>query len=167
MDDINKAFIDIKYYLDKYDTPSDSLFYIFPILRVTPHFDPNKGRYELLQSKGLEVISNNSLRNSISLLYERSYSYYKRYEEERFRFHALHSEPILLKYFSMHFNIDANYYGIFEISLEDYQALKNDSAFLKLLSAIAYENSTVQIRGKRIEEGIISLLRLLNKELAN
>lgn len=34
MDDINKAFIDIKYYLDKYDTPSDSLFYIFRCILI-------------------------------------------------------------------------------------------------------------------------------------
>jgi hypothetical protein len=134
-------------------------------LRVTPHFDPNKSGYGLLQSKGLEVISNDSLRNAISLLYERSYPYYKRYEEERLRFHALHSEPILLKYFSMHFDLDAFYYGDFEISHEDFQKLKSDTTFLKLLSAIAFENSAVQNRGKRIEQSIISLLNELEEEL--
>lgn len=165
MDDINKACKDIKYYMERHDNPPDSLFKTFGILRVTPHFDPNKSGYGLLQSKGVEVISNDSLRNGISLLYESSYPYYKRYEEERLRFHALHSEPILLKYFSMYFDMNALYFGNFEISHEDFQKLKIDTTFLKLLSAIAFENSAVQIRGKRIEQGIISLLNALKKEL--
>ena len=165
MDEINKACKKIKWYLQKHDHPTDSLFNTFGILRVTPHFDPNKSGYGLLQSKGVEVISNDSLRNTISLLYERLYPYYKRYEEERLRFHALHSEPILLKYFSMHFDLDALYNGDFEISHEDFQKLKSDTTFLKLLSAIAFENSAVQIRGKRIEQGIISLLHALEEEL--
>lgn len=165
MNDINAACKNIKYYLEKYDNPADSLFKTFSILRVTPHFDPNKSGYGLLQSKGVEVISNDSLRNAISLLYERSYPYYKRYEEERLRFHALHSEPILLKYFSMHFDLDAFYYGDFEISHEDFQKLKNDTTFIKLLSAIAFENSAVQTRGKRIEKEITSLLASIKKEI--
>ncbi len=165
MDDINKACIDIKQYLKNSEHLSDSLFKTFSILRVTPHFDPNKSGYGLLQSKGVEVISNDSLRNTISLLYERFYPYYKRYEDERLQFHALHSEPILLKYFSMHFDLDATYYGNFEISPEDYQKLKSDTTFLKLLTAIAFENSAVQNRGKRIEQSIISLLNELEEEL--
>jgi hypothetical protein len=98
MDSINKACTAIKNYFENYNTPNDSLFKTLSILRITPHFDPNKSGYELLQSKGIEIISNDSLRNDISLLYERTYPYYKRYEEERLRFHALHSEPILLNY---------------------------------------------------------------------
>lgn len=165
MDDINKACKNIKYYLEKHDKPSDSMFETFGILRVTPHFDPNKGGYGLLQSKGLEVISSDSLRNSISLLYERLYPYYERYEEERFRFHALHSEQILLKYLSMYFDKDNFYNANFEISHEDFQKLKNDTTFLKLLAAISFENSAVQFRGKRIEQEITSLMDLLNEEL--
>lgn len=165
MDNINKACKDIKSYIERQDNPSDSLFITCGILRVTPHFDPNKSGYGLLQSKGVEVISNDSLRNAISLLYERSYVYYKRYEEERLRFHALHSEPILLKYFSMHFDLDTFYNANFEISHEDYQKLKSDTNFFKLLSAILFENSSVQNRGKRIEQGIISLLHALEEEL--
>ena len=65
----------------------------------------------------------------------------------------------------MHFDLDALYYGNFEISHEDFQKLKSDTTFLKLLSAIAFENSAVQIRGKRIEQGIISLLHALEEEL--
>ena len=166
MDEINLACLTVKEFLEQNSSPNDSIFRVFSILRVTPHFDPNKSGYQLLQSKGVEIISNDSLRNNISLLYERSYPYYKRYEEERLRFHALHSEPILLEYFSMDFNPSTKFYGDFKISQEDYDKLRNDEAFLKLLSAIAFENSSVQDRGQRTAKGIISLLKSIEKELS-
>jgi hypothetical protein len=166
MDSINKACSDIKTYLEKNDTPNDSLFNILSILRITPHFDPNKSGYQLLQSKGVEVISNDSLRNAISLLYERAYPYYKRYEEERLRFHALHSEPILLNYLYMNFNPSSKFYGEFIITNEDYKILKQDSNFLKLLAAIAFENSAVHDRGEKTEKNMRSLLSFLENEIA-
>ena len=167
MDEINLACSTVREYLKKYDKAPDTLYKIASILRVTPHFDPNTSGYGLLQSKGVEIISNDSLRNSISLLYERSYPYYKRYEEERLRFHALHSEPKLLEYFNMEFGIDlANrFFGTFYISEEDYNKLQNDTAFDKLLSAIAFENGGVQNRAQRTEVAIINLMEFLKEEL--
>ncbi|RIA09051.1 hypothetical protein OE09_0879 [Flavobacteriaceae bacterium MAR_2010_72] len=165
MDSITKACTVIKDYLKTHDSPEPSVFNTFSILRITPHFDPNMSGYGLLQSKGVEVISNDSLRNQVSLLYERTYPYYKRYEEERLRFHALHSEPILLNYFNMYFDESSMYYGSFEISQDDYDKLKTDAAFTKLLSAIAFENSAVHNRGQRTERSVISLLQFLEDEI--
>lgn len=167
MDNINSASLEVEEFIDTNEFPNDSIFKIISILRVTPHFDPNKSGYQLLQSKGVEVISNDSLRNDISLLYERSYPYYKRYEEERLRFHALHSEPILLKYFTMHFNLSRKYYGEFKISQEDYNKIRTDDAFRKLLSAIAFENSAVQSRGEGVIKLIKSLLKSIEKEISD
>ena len=167
MDEINLACSTVREYLKNYDKAPDTLYKIASILRVTPHFDPNTSGYGLLQSKGVEIISNDSLRNSISLLYERSYPYYKRYEEERLRFHALHSEPKLLEYFNMQFGMDlANrFFGTFNISEEDYMKLQNDTVFDKLLSAIAFENASVQNRAQRTEMAIINLMEFLKEEL--
>ena len=166
MEDINAASAYIKHYLQTNEQPSDQLSEKIILLRVTPHFDPNKSGYGLLVSKGIGIISNDSLRNDISLLYERLYSYYKRYEEERLRFHAMHSEPKLLEYFEMEFNIDVGkYYGKFDVSNEDYYKLKNDENFFRLMSAITYENSGVLDRAKRVESKILSLIDALDKEL--
>ncbi|MTE27853.1 DUF6090 family protein [Winogradskyella ouciana] len=167
MDNINSASLDVREFIKNNEFPNDSIFKVISILRVTPHFDPNKSGYQLLQSKGVEVISNDSLRNDISLLYERSYPYYKRYEEERLRFHALHSEPLLLKYFTMQFNLSRKYYGDFKISQEDYNKIRTDDAFLKLLSAIAFENAAVQNRGEGVIKNIESLLNSIEKELSD
>ena len=167
MDNINSASLDVREFIENNEFPNDSIFKVISILRVTPHFDPNKSGYQLLQSKGVEVISNDSLRNDISLLYERSYPYYKRYEEERLRFHALHSEPLLLKYFTMQFNLSRKYYGDFKISQEDYNKIRTDDAFQKLLSAIAFENAAVQNRGEGVIKNIESLLNSIEKEFSD
>lgn len=167
MGEINLACSTVREYLKNYDKAPDTLYKIAAILRITPHFDPNTSGYGLLQSKGVEIISNDSLRNSISLLYERAYPYYKRYEEERLRFHALHSESKLLEYFYMGFGLDLvnRFYGTFYISEEDYKTLQNDIAFDKLLSAIAFENGGVHARAQRTEKAIINLMDFLKEEL--
>ncbi|MFZ1704784.1 MAG: hypothetical protein WAT79_10595 [Saprospiraceae bacterium] len=167
MEYINNACKYVKNHLQTQNKPSDTLYLQASVLRVTPHFDPNNSGYKLLQSKGVEVISNDSLRNEISLLYERTYPYYKRYEEERLRFHALHSESKLMEYFSMNFDLTSRWYGNFFITPEDYTNLKKDSSFTKLLAAIEFENSAVQNRGLRTARNIESLMKALQSELKN
>ncbi|MFC4721693.1 hypothetical protein ACFO5O_05150 [Geojedonia litorea] len=168
MDDINKACLDVKQHLQTLDQPTDSFSISSSILRVTPHFSPINSGYNLLQSHGVRIIKNDNLRNDISFQYDMLYPYYKTYEEERSRFHALHSEPQLLDYFSMYFDKtkDPSFYGLyFEISLEDYQKLKSDSKFLKLITAIAFENKTIQDRAKRVEASINALISNIEVEL--
>ena len=94
--------------------------------------------------------------------------YYKTYEEERTRFHALHSEPKLLEYFSMFFdeNEAISFRGLyFTISDDDYKKLKNDSTFFKLLNAIAFENRAIQSREKRIKNSLVALIDKIEVEL--
>ena len=168
MDDLNKACSEIKNYILTQDKPSDTLSYYSAILRVTPHFSPINSGYDLLKSRDIGIIKNDSLRSEISFLYDMLYPYYKTYEEERSRFHALHSEPKLIEYFSMNFDKEQslNYYGLFfEINQEDFTKLKTDSKFLKLLSAISFENNTTQDRAKRVEKSIQSLIENINLEL--
>lgn len=164
MNDINAACNNVNYYLKNYDYTSEKFFLDAATLRVTPHFDPNRSGYGLLVSKGIGIISNDSLRNDISLHYERLYSYYKRYEEERLRFHALHSEPKLLHYFNQSFDPKLKYYARFEISQKGFDSLKNDKSFEKLVTAIALENSQVKDRAQRVKNSIKSLIEAINKE---
>jgi hypothetical protein len=169
MVDINKACLDVKSHILNFDEPTDSLSTSSAILRVTPHFSPINSGYNLLQSRSLATIKNDSLRNSISYQYDMLYPYYKTYEDERGRFHALHSEPQLLKYFSMHWDVNqplSGRYGFyFDINIEDYQRLKNDSQFIKIVNAIAFENGAILFRAKRVENSIIELIDIITAEL--
>ena len=165
---INKACLDVKSHILILDEPTDSLSASSAILRVTPHFNPINIGYNLLQSRSVGIIKNDGLRNSISYQYDMLYPYYKTYEDERGRFHALHSEPQLLKYFSMHWDINhpLSRNGLyFDINKEDYQRLKKDSQFIKILNAIAFENGAIQFRAKRVENSILELIDSITVEL--
>lgn len=58
------------------------------------------------------------------------------------------------------------YYANFEISTEDYIKLKKDDGFIKLISAIALENSSVHNRAKRLKAKILALIGALDSELS-
>ncbi|WP_250433958.1 DUF6090 family protein [Hanstruepera flava] len=165
MDSIKKACKEVVTYLKTKGQPDSSFYYLTTALRVRPHFDPNKSGYGLLQSKGMEVISNDSLRNDISLLYERAYTYYRRYEDERLDFHNLNSSAKFLEYFYENFDAKATWYSKFLITQKDYERLRKDESFIKLASAISFENSTLQNRAQRTERHIKNLLQFIEEEL--
>lgn len=135
------------------------------LLRVMPHYQPNKSGYDLLVSKGISIISNDSLRNSISTHYENLLTYYYRYEEERFVFHINISEPKLVEYFSFEFDLDNTYYWQANISLEDYEKMLDDDSFAKILKAIESENKQVLSRAIRVANSIEKQLNFLNNEI--
>ena len=168
MNVVTKATLDIEKHLKRQNKPTDSLYINSAILRVTPHFSPIKTGYDLLKTQRVGVISNDSLRKTISILYDQLYPYYKTYETERTRFHALHSEPILLNYYSMYYNKNEvnSFTGLyFKISIDDYKKLQKDDAFKKLLTAIAFENEAVKSRATRIKNNILKLKKTIELEL--
>ena len=165
MDSVNKASKDINRFMKTDSIPSETFYYDVAKLRVNPHFDPNKSGYNLLVSKGVEIILNDTLRGSLSLLYESLYSYYYRYEEERTQFKLQEINPLLLKYFEWHPQPGLYFFGHYQISSIDYLMIKKDVMFTKLLYAIVYDNTLVQNRAHRVERGIESLIFEIENEL--
>lgn len=64
----------------------DSLSYHLYYVGVFPHFTPNVSGYDLLQSRGLDIVSNDSLRQAITNLYEGAYIWIQTWEKERIAF---------------------------------------------------------------------------------
>jgi len=157
-----KAVID---YLGKHDKPSDAFKYNIQVSRLNPHFDPMHGGYSLLNSKGLDIISNDSLRGAISKLYESSYPYYEKYENER----IFKINNIILPKYSEYFSIvtDQDYFfnSTSKISQADYIALKNDASFINILNLTINENDVVQNRAQRTSGNVNDLIDLINEEL--
>lgn len=135
------------------------------LLRVMPHYQPNRSGYDLLVSKGISMVSNDNLRNSISTHYENLLTYYKRYEDERFMFHINISEPRLLEYFSFEFDLKNKYYWVANISLDDYDKMLGDESFAKVLKAIESENKQVLSRANRVAHSIEKQLNILSIEI--
>lgn len=170
MEDLTKGVTNIKDFIKLNDKPTDSFNRNCALLRLTPHFNPITSGFKLLQSQGIGLVGNDSLRNAISFQYDMLYPYYKTYEEERSRFHSMHSEPILLNYFSMYFNEQNSMYQhglFFETNTEDYLKLKEDKSFLKLITAISFENEIIKSRAKTVENNIIELIENISIELKN
>ena len=165
MDSVNLACYDIIRFMETDSTPSESFYYNAAKIRVNPHFDPNKSGYNLMVSKGVEIILNDSLRGAISNLYETSYPYYRRYEEERTLFKLQQINPKLIEYFTWLPNPELYFFAFFQISKDDYYKMKNDPKILKLLYAIVHENSVIQNRAQRTEGNIVEIIGQLKDEL--
>ena len=77
----------------------------------------------------------------------------------------MHSEPKLIQHFTPVYDENQKYHLKHKISQEGFNILKKDSAFTKVVSAIAYENSSVKNRAERVEKSILSLIKSLDNEI--
>ncbi|MFK7952398.1 MAG: DUF6090 family protein [Ekhidna sp.] len=156
-------------FIEKNDAPNKEFADNMAILRVTPHFDPNLSGYELLTSKGVGIIQNDSLRQSITKLFESTYSYYRRYENERIQARIHHITPGLMEYSLPDIEplekVSYKYYGTFEVSEADYVKIKKSEHFRKLVAMIMHENEAVIYRAKKVEKGIQTTVDELSTEL--
>jgi hypothetical protein len=100
MDSLNLASKDIIEFLKTHDAPSDKFNYNVAKMKAAPHFNPNMSGYELLTSKGVEIVRSDSLKMAISDLYESYYPYYAQYETERITFKSQIIQPFFVKYFN-------------------------------------------------------------------
>ncbi|MCJ7467029.1 MAG: DUF6090 family protein [Maribacter sp.] len=165
-DSVNVAGHKILQFIKTEVIPSELFYYDVSKLRVNTHFDPNKSGYSLLVSKGVELIRNDSLRGALSVLYESTYPYYYRYEEERTQFKVHQINPFLLENFNWIPSTNRFFPGLYEISGEDYLKIKDDPSFVRFVNAVVHENSLVQNRAQRIESSIVKIMVQLQKELA-
>ena len=156
----------IEYFNSNNEQPSDLFKYNAHVSRLNPHFDPIRGGYSLLLSKGLDIISNDSLRGDISKLYELSYPYYAKYENERiFKINNI-ILPKYMAYFSFFWLDDDSFFnGTSEITQENYLKAKNDDSFINTLNLAIQENKMVQNRAQRTADYIQGLIAFINKEL--
>jgi len=166
MDSLNLACDEIINYIKINDKPNARFERNAAVMRVTTHFNPNKSGYNLLVSKGIEIIENNELREAISVHFESLYTYYNLYEKERIQFRLLHIEPVLINYFGWKKRPNSPYLGIYSVSQSDYTKLKSDDIFYKTIIASQRENYSLQDRAYRVHKSIIELSKLLDEELA-
>lgn len=68
-------------------------------LEISGHMNPTLSGYKLLQSRGIDLITDDSLRISITDLYERWYTYYMKYESERIQIAQSVIKPYMIKNF--------------------------------------------------------------------
>jgi len=152
-------------HLEKQELTSVQFGYHLNHLRITPHFDPNTSGYELLSSKGIELISNDSLRRQISELYETQYPYYRRYESERIAYVNLHIEPYLIENITFLKHNESYLRSTALVDQTTYDHMRNDASFMRRISGIDVENYYVHKRAKSTLSMVEALHKMIIDEL--
>ncbi|MFZ9045610.1 MAG: DUF6090 family protein [Cyclobacteriaceae bacterium] len=162
------------------DTPyNDSLGYFFSYLKAFPHFSCKTNGYSLLQSKGAEIILNDTLRNYITALYEDHYKYILTLEKERIDYHStllanamkpyngIHSLPIdaLPKSLEMKGSVKTLLDLGFGLDIRNYDLLKKDEDFKSMLKDVELWSSVVLFLHTSIKNNIAHLIIRLELEL--
>jgi hypothetical protein len=158
----------IKRELNNGKIENDSMNTAFSFALQVNTFMPKIGPYEVLKSKGFSLISNDSLRAQIIDLYEGSYSWVKKGQEDKFI-----NENFFKEYSLRHFNnivyadrIQPKRHYYREIIPHDFMALSKDSVYLTLInSKIAQEEYVITyIHGNALIK-INNLLSFIESEL--
>ncbi len=144
----------------------DSLNNHFYTISIITHFNPNYSGFSLLQSKGIDIIVNDSLRRIISEHYTSLYDYYGQYNQERIDLWGNDSERLLKNNFQMMLIVDTagNTVG-YELIPIDIDELKKDPSFLANIRFLQYRNRMIKLRANWVKKSIADLQSMIEEEL--
>lgn len=130
---------------------NDSIGALIHIAQMSPHFTPLRSGYKFLESKGIGVISDNSLRMLITDLYEWDFPYYNIYANERFNT----VESIIQPYWAKHFYLEEHheFYHFKRVPM-NYNALLKDSEFISLLQTSLHQAKVMKGKAENLKTQI-------------
>lgn len=136
----------------------DSIGALIHVAQMSPHVMALRSGYTLLESKGIGIVSDDSLRVLITDLYEWSYPYYDTYAGERF--HAI--EFIIQPYWAKHFFIEEHHEFPERKRVPiDYEFLSKDAEFLSLIQTSLFQAQLM----KRKSEDLIAAIQTVKKHI--
>jgi len=159
----------------------DSLGYYFSYLSAYPHFSCKTNGYKLLQSKGLDLIINNDLRNKITDLYEDRYQYILTFEKERIVYNKDLLENAMKPYMgngklpldimpvslsnkgSNQTLINIGYFR----NIRNYKRLKEDLEFQSMVKNVEIWSTALGGIHNSVKENVLELIEQIDQELNN
>jgi len=157
----------------------DSLGYYFSYLNAYPHFSCKRNGYKLLQSKGLEIITNDELRNKITDLYEDRYQYLLTFEKERIDYNKVLLETAMTPYMgnkklpldimpvslsnkgSNQTLINIGYFR----NIRNYERLKEDLEFQSMIKNVEIWSTALGGIHYSVNENALELIKQIDQEL--
>jgi len=157
----------------------DSLGYYFSYLNAYPHFSCKRNGYKLLQSKGLEIITNDELRNKINDLYEDRYQYLLTIEKERIDYNKVLLETAMTPYMgnkklpldimpvslsnkgSNQTLINIGYFR----NIRNYERLKEDLEFQSMVKNVEIWSTALGGIHYSVNENALELIKQIDQEL--
>ena len=157
----------------------DSLGYYFSYLNAYPHFSSKTNGYKLLQSKGLEIVINNNLRNKITDLYEDRYQYLLTFEKERIDYNQvllenamkpfMGNEKLSLDIMPKSLINKASNQTLIKIgyfrNIRNYERLMEDLDFQSMIKNIEIWSTALGSVHNSAKEDAIELIGLIEQEL--
>lgn len=137
----------------------DSIGAHIHVFELSPHFSPTRSGYNLLESKGIDLISDDSLRIQITDFYERSIPYYFTYAEERFQM----VETLITPYLTKHFYLEKhNTWPHRKRVPMHYESLLDDPGLISLFQISSYHASVMLRRSRNLKTEIEVLQKQIN-----
>jgi hypothetical protein len=150
--EVKRALQIIKEQLPVKEPTNDSLPYAFRMSLFNNSVEPDISAYETLKSKGLDLISNDSLRRSIVTVYEIGYKYYQDTGKD------MHlSETFIQEYCATLFNNLSNFPKENPTMVpNNYKALQKDTLYMTIintrLSQVGWALLTLELDLENVEE---------------
>jgi hypothetical protein len=142
---------------------ADSIGAYLQILQLSPHLTPGRNGYNLLESKGIDLILDDSLRIRVTNLYEREYPYYATYALERFRAIERLVQPYLAEHFVLERQQDWPFWRQVPI---DYPNLLDDQRLFSVIQLSAYHADLMQSKASALMEEVGEVEQAIERYLA-
>jgi hypothetical protein len=137
----------------------DSIGANIHVFELSPHFSPARSGYNLLESKGIDLISDDSLRIQITDFYERRIPYYFKYAEERFQM----VQALIIPYLTNHFYLEEHHKWPYTRRVPmNYESLLKDPGLISLFQTSAFHASVMSRKTRNLKTEIESLQSQIN-----
>jgi hypothetical protein len=127
---------------------NDSIAGYLRVSEMFPHLDSKESGYQLLESKGIDLISDDSLRIRITDFYKRDYPYFRKYEKERVDIVQSIIKPYLIENFYLE---DYSKWPYTKRVPMDYDKFLNDKELISILQTSLNLSSIMYQKGNELK----------------
>jgi len=128
---------------------NDSIAGYLRVSEMFPHLDSKESGYQLLESKGIDLVSDDSLRIRITDFYNRDYPYFRKYEKERVDIVQSIIKPYITKKFYLE---DYSKWPYTKRVPMDYDKFLNDVELISILQTSLNLSSIMYQKGNKLKE---------------
>lgn len=144
---------------------TDSLGSLVYMYEISPHFNPLNGGYQLLKTKGIDLIENDQLRLAINSYYEQALPYYRKYENERIQIILSEMVPFNNDFFQLERFPTTPFWKSWKRMPFDENALRKEQKWLAIIQKSKNLASLLINKGQSHERTIMALIQSIEKEL--
>ena len=128
----------------------------------SPHFNPISGGYQLLKSKGIDLVRHDSLRIAITSYYEQEIPYYQKYEAERI--HIVNNE--IIPFNNQFFTIKKiDFFPYYCRVPFDLKTLKKNKKWISLVQKNQYLSETMISKAMDLKTSMLGLRDFIESHL--